>query len=103
MPQFGAVVGGAVGTGTGTMVTMELDNLDPYSSNHTQKEILNESINNTLKATITSIPTQIVNRGVELLREEGGETLMPGMTRGFGEGVKAFFGALDDAVVYLWK
>ena len=102
LPKVGAVVGGAIGTGTGTMITMELDNLDPYSSNYTQKEILNESLNNAGKAFVTSIPTQIINSGVEIAKEKTGK-LMPGMTYGFGEGVKAFFGALDDALVYLWK
>ena len=46
--------------------------------------------------------TQIINNGVEIAKEEAGR-LMPGMTYGFGEGIKAFFGALDDAIVYLWK
>jgi hypothetical protein len=29
--------------------------------------------------------------------------LMPTYTFGFGEGVKAFFGWLDDALVYIWR
>ena len=28
--------------------------------------------------------------------------LMPSLTLGFGEAVKAFFGWLDDALVYVW-
>ena len=29
--------------------------------------------------------------------------LMPELTLGFGEGIKAFFGAVDDALVYIWS
>jgi len=29
--------------------------------------------------------------------------LMPSLTLGFGEGIKAFFGAADDALVYIWE
>lgn len=29
--------------------------------------------------------------------------LMPPLTLGFGEGIKAFFGAVDDALVYIWE
>lgn len=29
--------------------------------------------------------------------------LMPSLTLGFGEAIKAFFGTIDDAFVYLWE
>ena len=33
----------------------------------------------------------------------GASGLMPTYTFGFGEGVKAFFGWADDAIVYIWE
>lgn len=29
--------------------------------------------------------------------------LMPSLTLGFGEGIKASFGAIDDAIIYIWE
>lgn len=34
---------------------------------------------------------------------DGCSGLLPSLTLGFGEGIKAFFGAIDDAIVYIWE
>ena len=39
----------------------------------------------------------------DLAAINGANGLMHTYTRGFGETVKAFFGWLDDALVYIWE
>ena len=109
----GTVWGGALGTSTGTAITMGLNNLDPDSANATASEIAAEVKNSAIKATATSMITASIGAGVGGIDYKtstlyGGVAdrcggLMPSLTLGFGEGIKAFFGAVDDAIVYIWE
>ena len=66
-----------------------------------------------MKALLTSSMTACVGAGVggvnyntgiiEGAVANGCGGLMPNLTLGFGEGVKAFLGWSDDAVIYLWE
>lgn len=108
----GTVWGGTLGTSTGTAVTMGLNNLDPDSANSTVSEIATEVKNSAIKATATSMITAYIGASVGGIDYKTGTLyggvadgcggLMPSLTLGFGEGIKAFFGALDDALVYIW-
>ena len=67
----------------------------------------------TIKATATSLVTASIGAGVGGIDYKTGTLygsvadgcggLMPSLTLGFGEAIKAFFGALDDAFVYIWE
>ena len=105
--------GGTIGTGAGTAITDVLNNLDPDSSNSSGSEIIQNVSVSAAKATITSMQTALIGSGVGGINYSTGELvggvadqcggLMPGLTLGFGEGIKAFFGAVDDAMVYIWN
>lgn len=66
-----------------------------------------------MKSIVTSLMTQFIGKGVggidykkDILTggvADGCGGLFPMLTLGFGEAVKAFFGAVDDMVVYLWE
>lgn len=66
-----------------------------------------------VKALVTSSMTACIGAGVggvnyhtgviEGAVATGCEGLMPELTLGLGEGIKAFFGWSDDAVIYLWE
>ena len=109
----GTVWGGTIGTGAGTAITDVLNNLDPDSSNSSGSEIIQNVSVSAAKATITSMQTALIGSGVGGINYSTGELvggvadqcggLMPGLTLGFGEGIKAFFGAVDDAMVYIWN
>lgn len=109
----GTVWGGGLGTGTGTGITMGLNNLDPYSSDSSLSEIKDAVVDSTTKATATSLITASIGAGVGGIDYKTGTLyggvadgcggLMPSLTLGFGEAVKAFFGWLDDAFVYIWE
>ena len=109
----GTVWGGALGTSIGTAATMGLNNRDPDSANSTASEIATEVKNSAIKATATSMLTASIGSGVGGINYKtstlyGGVAdgccgLMPSLTLGFGEGIKAFFGAVDDALVYIWE
>ena len=109
----GTVWGGALGTSAGTAVTMGLNNLDPDSNNSTTSEIAAEVKKSAIKATATSMLTAYVGAGVGGIDYKTGTLyggvadkcggLMPSLTLGHGEGIKAFFGAVDDALVYIWE
>lgn len=104
--------GGAVGTGVGTAVTMQLNNADPDSSNSSVADIKKESFSSAGKSALTSTITQFFGNSAGGIDYKTGELvggvknacdgLMTELTLGFGEGIKAFFGAVDDALVYIW-
>ncbi|MBE6645184.1 MAG: RHS repeat-associated core domain-containing protein, partial [Ruminococcaceae bacterium] len=108
----GTVWGGTLGTSAGTTVTMILNNLDPDSANSTAFEIAMEAKKSAIKATATSMITASIGAGVGGINynmgtlyggvADGCGGLMPSLTLGLGEGIKAFFGAVDDALVYIW-
>ena len=109
----GTVWGGTLGTSAGTAATMGLNNLDPDSANSTASEIVTEVKNSAIKATATSMITASIGAGVGGIDYKTGTLyggvadgcggLMPSLKLGFGEGIKAFFGAVDDALVYIWE
>ena len=56
-----------------------------------------------LKGAVTGSVTQIMSNAVDIGVASHANNLMPELTPGFGEGLKAFFGWADDALVYLWE
>ena len=110
---FGTIAGGAAGSGIGTTITMGLNYLDPYSSSASTKEIARNAVSSTFKAGITSSLTAfwgIAVGGIDYAKNtisgavtNGSNGLMPSLTVGFGEAFKAFWGAVDDAFVYIWE
>ena len=99
----GTIVGGGAGVTVGTAVTDVMNNLDPDSANSTAKEIASNAIISGGKALVTSSLTAYMGYASDLAAINGANGLMPTYTRGFGEAVKAFFGWLDDALVYIWE
>lgn len=97
----GTIVGGGVGVALGTAATDVLNNFDPDSSNSTVQEITTNAISSGGKALVTSSLTAFAGYASDLAASNGAYGLMPKFTRGFGEAVKAFFGWLDDAFVYV--
>ena len=108
----GTVWGGAIGTSAGSAITDVLNNIDPDSANKTPDAIKANAITSFGKAVVTSTATAFWNTAIggynyntgafEGALANGANGLMPTLTPGFGEGIKAFFGALDDAMVYVW-
>lgn len=92
---------------------MGLNNCDPDSNSSTMSEIATEVKISAAKATATSMITASIGAGVGGIDYKAGtlyggvadgcDGLMPSLTLGFGEGIKAFFGAVDDALVYIWE
>lgn len=111
-PQ-GVIAGGGIGVTTGTFITDALNNIDPDSSNSSARQMMGNALSSGGKALITSSMTAGVGAGVggvnyhtgviEGAVANGCGGLMPTLTLGFGEGIKAFFGWSDDAVIYLWE
>ena len=99
----GTIVGGGAGVTVGTAVTDVMNNLDPDSANSTAKEIASNAITSGGKALVTSSLTAYMGYASDLAAINGANGLMPTYTRGLGEAVKAFFGWLDDALVYIWE
>ena len=109
----GTVWGGVLGTSAGTAVTMGLNNIDPYSTNASASEIYSEVKSSAAKAAATSLLTAFVGKAVGGIDYKNGTLyggiadacggLMSGLTLGFGEGIKAFFRAVDDALIYIWE
>lgn len=109
----GTIWGGTLGTSSGTAITAGLNNLDPDSSNSTASQIATEMKNSAIKATFTSTLTALVGAGAGGIDYKTGTLyggvaddcggLMPSLTLGFGEGIKASFGAIDDAIIYIWE
>jgi RHS repeat-associated protein len=99
----GTIVGGGVGVTLGTAVTDLMNNLDPDSVDSTATEIASNAITSGGKALVTSSLTAYMGYASTSAVSNGANGLMPQYTFGFGESVKAFFGWLDDALVYLWE
>ena len=100
---LGNIWGGAIGAGRSTAITMTLNNLDPDSSNSSIKEIAQKSISTGFKGAVTGTLTQFMGHAVDAGVASQANGLMPELTLGFGEGIKAFFGWVDDALIYLWE
>ena len=99
----GTMVGGGIGVTTGTAITDWMNNLDPDSTNSTAKEIAVNAISSGGKALVTSSLTAYVGYASDFAIKNGANGLISGYTYGFGESVKAFFGWVDDAIVYIWE
>ena len=99
---LGTTLGGGLGVATGTAVTDMLNNLDPDSKNSSYSEIRNNAFASGLRGLATASVTAFVGYASDFAVYDGCGGLMPQYTRGFGEAIKAFFGWLDDAVVYTW-
>ena len=109
----GVVPGGGLGVATGTFVTDTLNNIDPDSANSPISQVMKNSVTSGMKALASSSLTASIGKGVGGINYYTGEIegavangcggLMPTLTLGFGEGIKAFFGWIDDAVIYLWE
>jgi RHS repeat-associated protein len=109
----GTIWGGALGSSVGTAVTMALNNADPDSADSSLSEIAVSGLKSGLKALVTSSITAFVGYavgGVSYKKKilegavvNGCNGLMPSLTPAFGEGIKSFFGAVDDALVYAWE
>ena len=90
-----------------------LNNVDPDSANSSASQIAKNAATSGLKALATSSLTSLVGSGVGGVNYKTGVIegavldgcggLIPSLTLGFGEGIKAFFGWADDAVIYLWE
>lgn len=107
----GTIWGGALGSGIGTAITMGCNNWDPYSADATLQEIVSSSVISATKAGLLSCVTAYMSNSVGGIDYKTGELiggvanqcngLMPSLTLSFAEGIKAFFGAVDDALVYV--
>jgi len=99
---IGVILGGGFGVALGTAVTDVLNNIDPNSTNSTAREIASNALISGGKALVTSSLTAYMGCASNLAVANGAYGLMPTYTYAFGESVKAFFGWLDDALVYVW-
>lgn len=103
MLPAGIIAGGGVGVTVGTVVTDVMNNLDPDSTNSTAQEIASNAITSGGKALVTSSLTAYMGYASDLAVGNGAYGLMSTYTFGFGESVEAFWGWLDDALVYIWE
>ena len=99
----GTILGGGLGVTVGTAITDTMNNWDPDSANSTTKEIVSNAAVSGGKALVTSSITAYMGFASDLAVIDGAGGLMPTHTFGFGEAVKAFFGWIDDALVYTWE
>ena len=99
----GTIIGGGVGVTVGTLVMDVMNNWDPDSSDSTAKEIATNAAASGVKALATSSLTAYIGYASNIAVVDGAGGLIPTYTFGFGEGLKAFFGWLDDALVYIWE
>ena len=101
---MGTIVGGGLGVAVGTTITELMNLWDPYSANSSFDQIKNNVISSTKKALVTSSLTVFMGYSSDVaLMDNTIKELMPTFTYGFSEGLKAFYGWLDDAVVYIWE
>ena len=98
----GTVIGGVAGVMVGTAITDTMNNLDPDSIDSSAAKIMEDVIISGGKAAVTSSMTSYMCYASDLAATSGANELMATYTKGFGEAVKAFFGWIDDAAVYLW-
>ena len=96
----GIIIGGGVGVTVGTTVTNVMNNWDPDSTDSTAQEIATNAITSGGKALVTSSITAYMGYASDLAISNGANKLMPTYTFSFGESVKAFWGWIDDALVY---
>ena len=80
-----------------------MNNWDPDSSDSTAEEIATNAAASGVKALATSSLTADIGYAANIAVVDGAGGLIPTYTFGFGEGLKAFFGWLDDALVYIWE
>ena len=95
-----AIASGFIGTYIGTNITLQLNNIDPYSSNLSKSEIKNRAVSSGFVSAVTSFSSSIINGGVDMADKTG--CLMPGYSEGFGKGLKAFFNVLGSAINCVW-
>jgi hypothetical protein len=101
----GTILGGGLGSGTGTAIMGTFDNLGkPISKRKSVSKIVKESVQSAAVGTATSVLAATMNVGVDYAIHNNFNIpgLMPGLTPGFGEGIKAFFGAVDDEMTYIF-
>lgn len=96
------VVGGAVGSTVGTIITDALNNWDPDSANASMQEMKKNAATSFGKASITNSLTGYVGVAADAAKADGCGGLQPTFTYGFAEAVKAFYSWVDDAMVYIW-
>ena len=89
-----------IGTGVGTKITLELNNIDPYSSNLSKNEIIQRAVSSGCVSAMTSFSSSIINGGVDMADETG--CLMPNYSENFGKGLKVFFNVLGSAINCVW-
>ncbi|MDD6212426.1 MAG: hypothetical protein PUB22_04700 [Clostridiales bacterium] len=109
----GTIVGGGVGSGLGTAFTEYLNNRGkPREEQKTSKAILNDSLKSAATGTVMSTMTAGIGYGIDYATSSSGynswaNSLKPcvgiePVTPGFGAMMKGFFGAVDDALVYIF-
>ena len=87
----------------GTTVTDVMNNLDPDSTDSTARGIASNAITSGGKALVTSSLTAYIGCASDLTAINGANGLLSQYTLGLSEAVKAFFGWIDDAIVYVWE
>ena len=97
---YGNIWGGYLGAERGTRITMNLNNFDPDSANHSDLEIEKSATSSGIKAAAMGTITHWISYSVDYGVADGCGGLMPQLTYGFGEAIKTFFSWLDDAMVY---
>ena len=100
---LGTALGGSAGVAVGTVVTGAMNNWDPDSANLSTQDILKNATTSGAKGLLTSSMTAYVGYSADIARIDGCAGLMPSFSYGFAEGMKAFFGWADDALVYIWE
>lgn len=92
----GFIGGGALGSAASTVITSELNNIDPDSSNTSQKAIFKSAAKSSVKGAAASTLTYGFNCASDLAVIDGANGLMPQYTRKFGEAMKAFVSWVND-------
>ena len=111
--SLGTIIGGGIGSGLGTAVTSSLNNLGkPQELQKSSETILKDSLKSAAIGLAMSTITAGVGYGINGARGSYGYNSWAGsldpcvgispITYGFGEMMKGFFGAVDDALVYLF-
>ena len=87
----------------GILVVDVMNTWDPDSSDSTAEETVASAAVSGVKALTASSPTAYIGYASNIAVVDGAGGLIPTYTFEFGEGLKAFFGWLDDALVYIWE
>ena len=107
----GTIIGGSVGSGTGTFITESLNNTGlPNGQKKSSQEIVVEAINASIIGAAMSAITAGIGYSVDFAQGPHGYNSWAGrlspnvgiapITPGFGEMLKGFFGVADDAMAY---